>query len=333
MSNITVFNPSSSVPAYAQATKGQLSSVALALAGNTNTGKRISIKGGVFRLVTGGKEVAAIEDRHLDVVIVAAAPKVSRTFYGVKYEEGQATAPTCWSADGDKPDASVKAKCAPTCAACPNNVAGSGQGTSRACSFSQRVAVVLANDIEGDVLQLTLPAQSIFGKGEGDNRPLQEYARYYAAQGHDISKFITRMKFDTAAAVPKLFFKAMRWQSDEEFAITSEAGKSADAIKAITMTVSQTDGVAPAVAAPAPLDLPGKPPKAAPAPQVEDDEPPVAPPKAAKSAKAKPAPKEYDNGGGEEATPEPEVKKAAPKAAAAPGAGLQGVLADWDDEE
>jgi hypothetical protein len=147
MSNLTTFNPSQ-LPSFAR--KGELSSIAKALTGGGTGGtsmKRISTKGGVFRLIAGGKEVAAIEDRHLDVVIVNAAPKVSRTFYAGQFVEGQATAPNCWSADGDLPDASVAEPQSKSCATCPQNVKGSGQGDSRACRFSQRLAVVLANDI------------------------------------------------------------------------------------------------------------------------------------------------------------------------------------------
>ena len=79
MSNVTLFNPSQA-PAFAR--NNTLSDTALALTGG-GTGsstKRISIKGGVFRLVAGGKEIAAIDERHLDVIIVKAAPKVSRIF-------------------------------------------------------------------------------------------------------------------------------------------------------------------------------------------------------------------------------------------------------------
>lgn len=337
MSNIQVFNPSANMPAHAKS--AVLDAVSAALAGGGATGKRISIKGGVFRLFSGGKEITAIDDRFLDVVIVAAAPKVSRTFYAGKFVEGQNTAPSCWSANGDAPDSACTSKQAPTCASCPQNMKGSGQGDSRACSFNQRIAVVLANNVDGDVLQLTLPSQSIFGKGDGENRPLQEYARFYAAQNISVSKFVTRLRFDTQSATPKLFFKAMRWLSDDEYETTTEQGTSPEAIKAITMTVSQQDGVAPAVAAAAPLGIAGTPPKAkpvaaptpAPEPEAEDDEPPVAPPKAARVAKAKPAPKEYDNGGEE---PEPEVKKAAaaPAKAAPAGGGLNAVLSAWDDE-
>jgi len=244
MSNLTTFNPSQ-LPSFAR--KGELSSIAKALTGgSTGTSmKRISTKGGVFRLIAGGKEVAAIEDRHLDVVIVNAAPKVSRTFYAGQFVEGQASAPNCWSADGDLPDASIAEPQAKSCATCPQNVKGSGQGDSRACRFSQRLAVVLANDIEGDVMQLTLAATSIFGKEDGDKRPLQAYARYLAAQNISPETLVTRLKFDTKAAVPKLFFQPVRWLDDVEFDTVTAKGQTEDARRSITMSVSQADGIKP----------------------------------------------------------------------------------------
>ena len=58
MSNVALFNPSQA-PAFAKA-RGELSAMAKALAGGGGGGKRVSIKGGVFRLVNNGKEVAAM---------------------------------------------------------------------------------------------------------------------------------------------------------------------------------------------------------------------------------------------------------------------------------
>lgn len=338
MSNIQVFNPAANRPAFA--TKGELSAVTKALAGGGASGKRVSIKGGVFRLIADGKEVAAIDERYLDVVIVNAAPKVARTMYEGTYDDANAAAPICWSSDGVTPDTGVKSPCATSCATCPNNQKGSGQGDTRACRFSQRVAVVLANDIDGEVMQLSLPATSIFGKAEGDNRPLQDYARFHAAQGNDISMMVTRLKFDTAVATPKLFFKAMRWLEADEFETTSAKGASIEAIQAITLTVSQQDRVPP-VAAAAPVALPGKKPVAAPVP-AEDDEPPAPAPRRAaapvveeepaapapKRARAKPAALPPEP---EEDVPAPAVKKQAAPAPVASG-NLASVLGDWDDE-
>lgn len=325
MSNVSLFNPSN-VPAFAR--KAEMSDIAKALAGGGGaSGHRVSIKGGVFRLVSDGKEVAAIDERFLDVVIVKAAPKIARVFYAAKYDkEATAAAPDCQSNDGDKPDPKSKNQQSETCASCPNNVAGSGQGNSRACRYQQRLAVTLANDIEGDVMQLSLPATSIFGKEEGDNRPLQAYARWLVAQGVDPSTVVTRMKFDTASESPKLFFKAMRWLTDDEFAEATKQGNTDEAKKAITMDAGSMDmGKPPADA------LKGAAPKAkaAPAPQAEEeDEAPAPAPKA--KAKAKPAPVAED---GEEAE-EPVVKKApAAKPTAVPGKkALADVVADWDDE-
>ena len=247
MSELTTFNPTK-LPAFAKS--AELSSLAKSLAGGVGTStKRISTKGGVFRLIAGGKEVAAIEDRHLDVVIVQAAPKISRTFYAGTYEEGATSAPTCWSADGDKPDASIEEPQSDACATCPQNAKGSGQGDSRACRFSQRLAVVLANDMEGDVMQLTLAATSIFGKEDGDKRPLQAYARYLAAQNINPETLVTRLRFDTKAAVPKLFFQPVRWLTDDEYEVCNKKGKTPEAKNAITMSVAKGDSK-PALAAP-----------------------------------------------------------------------------------
>lgn len=311
MSNIVEFNPAAKVPAFAK----KESPLTKALAGSGGGGKRISIKGGVFRLIAEGKEVAAIPDRHLDVVIVNAAPSVSRTYYSGTYVEGQSSAPLCWSPDGVKPDPEVKTPQSSACATCPQNAKGSGQGDSRACKFSQRLAVVLANDVGGDVLQLQAPATSVFGKEEGsNNRPLQAYARWLAAQSVNPGAVVTRMSFDIKATQPKLFFAATRWLTDDEFAVCEKQGQTEEAKRAVTLTVYQQDEVA------APLVLDGKPPakaKAAPAPRpvpVAEEEPAAEEPAAAPE--------------------EPVKRKEAPKATAPKkAADLSSVISNWDADD
>jgi hypothetical protein len=324
MSNITLFN-SSNVPAFAR--NNELSDTAKALTGGTGAStKRISIKGGVFRLVAGGKEITSIEDRHLDVVIVRAAPKVSRIFYAGAYDADKIVRPECWSNDGEKPDASLESPQNKTCMGCPQNEAGSGMGNSRACRFQQRLAVVLADNLEGDVLQLTLPATSIFGKEDGDKRPLQAFARYLAAQTPPVNpeQIVTRMKFDTKAESPKLFFQPVRWLTDDEYPAVVAQSESDDAKKAVTLTVAQADGVKAA-----PMAIPGAAPKAAvkpaPAPAVEEDEAEEAPAPKAKAPKTKPAADVDD---------EPEVRKETAKASAVPAkkSKLADIVSDWDDE-
>lgn len=214
--------------------------------------KRISIRGGVWRMIVNGKEVAKNEDRAMNVVIVAAADKVSRTFYAKQYSEGgEVTAPDCWSANGDFPDQRVTTPQAKRCMDCRQNEKGSGMGDSRACRYSQRLAVVLASDLEGAVMQLTLPAASIFGSGEPGKWPLQTYARMIGGKGVPITAVVTEMRFDTDSATPRLTFKPIRVLTPEEHSIVIEQGKSQAATRAITMTVAETDGAkaAPALAA------------------------------------------------------------------------------------
>ena len=306
MSNVALFS-GSNVPAFAK--KATISSLAKSLAGGAGGGggKRISIKGGVFRLLVDGKEVASIDERFLDVVIVNAAPKIGRTFYMKSYDADAPSGPDCWSADGEKPDASAASPQSSTCATCPQNIKGSGNGESRACRYSQRLAVVLANDIEGHVMQLQLPATSIFGKDEGDNRPLQAYARYLVAQETSPEMLVTRMKFDTKSEAPKLFFKPMRWLTEEEYEVSVRQGQTEDAKKAVTMTVAPAEKAAPA----APLQLEGEKPKAA----------------AKKPAK----PKVEEEG--EEEDVEPTVRKAdSDKPAPTTKSSLSKLAAQWDDE-
>jgi hypothetical protein len=300
MSNVTVFNPTKA-PSFAKT--GELSTIAKSLTGGNGgmSGKNISIKGGVFRLISDGKEIAAIDDRHLDVVIVAAAPKVGRTFYMGKYEEGKTTSPSCWSADGDKPDASIAAPQHANCADCPQNIQGSGEGNSRACRFSQRIAVVLANDMRGDPLALSLPATSIFGKDNGGNMPLQAYARWLAAQNINPEHVVTRLRFDTKAAVPKLFFKAMRWLTDDEFEGVTEKMEAEATKKMVVMSFSAPQQQ---VAAPA---LEGTRPKAA--------------------AKKKEVVEESDDS-------EPEVRKeSAPTNAVPKKSGIAATVDAWDTDD
>lgn len=301
MSNIALFS-GSNVPAFAK--KGELSDLAKSLAGGVGGGgKRVSIKGGVFRLLVGGKEVAAIDERYLDVVVVNAAPKIGRTFYAKAYDGETLSGPDCWSADGETPSPEAANRQSDRCATCPQNVKGSGMGESRACRFSQRLAVVLANDIDGDVMQLQLPATSIFGKEEGDKRPLQAYARYLAAQGVSPETLVTRMQFDTKAEAPKLFFKPMRWLTEEEYESSVRQGQTEDAKRAVTMTVAKTDKVA------APLALEGTKPKAKAAPKAEE-----------------PAVEEEEN------APPTKRKSKSEEPAAAGKPNLAKLAAQWDDE-
>lgn len=239
MSNVSLFK--GGLPSYLQTV--ELDETTKALMGGGGGSKRISIRGGVFRMIVDGEEVAKNEDRSMNIVIVRAQPKVGRTFYeGTYVEGGEVKPPSCWSHDGVAPDASVKSPQSPQCATCPQNIKGSGQGDSRACRYSQRIAVVLENDIEGNVYQVSLPAKSIFGKPTSEDKmPMQAYVKYLAGHRTPVGAVVTQMRFDTSEAVPVLKFRAIRPLEEAEYLACREQAASPDAEAAVTMTVYQAD--------------------------------------------------------------------------------------------
>lgn len=319
--DIVAFNPAQ-LPAFARNRKNP-SALSKALAGSGGGGyqHKLSIKGGVFRLLALGKEIASIEERYIDVVLIGATPKVGRIYYGVKFSESETAAPKCQSMDGVKPDAGVTDKQSETCAACPMNIKGSGEGDTKGCRYFQRVALVLANDLGGNILQLTVPSKSLFGKEENGNYPLKAYALWLGAQGIDPDIVVTRIKFDTRESAPKLFFRAVRHLTDEEFAVVESQISNPAAQNAINNVSDENAAVASE-----PQEAP-KGPQFPPDDEAEDTPPP---PKPAKKAKAKPAPEEVVADDDEE----PQVRKggtAQAKPAQSPS--LAAVVADWDTDD
>ncbi len=216
------------------------------LAGNPVGGPRISIKGGRFREIIGGEQVRTFKGEQLNVVVVNAAP-VSRTYFEGTYDPNSATPPRCWSADTKvpSPDVPEANRMASSCANCPMNVKGSGQGESRACRFNQRIAVTVEGDDTNTVYQMQLPATSIFGEPVKGHMGMQAYAKLLDTHSTPIIAVVTGITFDEDNEVPKLFFKPVRPLDEDELKAAVAARDSAEALAAITMTVSQTDGVTP----------------------------------------------------------------------------------------
>lgn len=307
MSNITLFQTGNvALPDYLR----EGDDITKALAGHSGN-KQISIKGGVWRMIVGGEEIAKNEDRAMNFIVLAANQHVNRTFYMGKYEEGKDAQPACWSADGKTPNEEVPAatRQCDSCAACPQNIAGSGEGNSRACRYSRRLAVALENDIEGNVYRLQLPAKSIFGKPDGDKMPLDAYAKFLSGHGVPITGVVTEARFDTSEAVPVLRFKAIRPLTRAEWEAAKIAAKSEDALKAIEFkqVVRQDTQQAAVFQAPTPA------------------------PKAVKAAKPAPAPVEEPD---DEETPEPVVRAAKkPAAVERTPKDVAAVLDQWGDDD
>jgi len=245
--------------------------------GGGGNSKRISIKGGVFRKIVGGKEVAAIEDRSMNVIFVRMAHDPSRTYYSQGYQEGGKISPACWSTNSKTPDPEVKKPQAPSCDRCPQSVKGSGQGgTGTACRMQWRTAVVLPTDPSGDVMQLVIPAKSCFGESENGKYPFRPYVQFLAANSISAGRVVTKMSFDTKSPVPRILFSAVAAVEQDDIDTIKEQGQSSSAENAIKLTVYQMDeGSAPAQPARVMVDAPDEAPAEAAVEEGEDAPEPV----------------------------------------------------------
>lgn len=250
MSNIALLNQD--LPDFLQ-TAG-VSELTKALAGKTGA-KRIVPKNGIFRKMVGGEEMGKVKG-NLDVVIVNASPKVGRIFYAKAWTpDADPSAPDCFSNDGIAPDAGATAPQASRCDTCAQNIKGSGQGTSKACRYSRRIAVNLVEDfgtsLEGEVYQLNLASKSLFGEGVGDNsHTFENYTKYLANNGKSLDYVVTTLSFNENNDNQSVLFTPARFINKQEYAVTSEAAKKPETQKLVIMTPYQADMAGKSLPAP-----------------------------------------------------------------------------------
>ena len=242
MSNISIFQQQNSV-----ATNREVSELSKALAdsGGGSTSRRITMSKGVFRRIVNGKEAGKVKDGFLNVIVINALPKVSRQFYATAFDPDAApTLPDCWSNQGDVPDAKAANPQSASCATCPQNIDGSGtNGKGRACRFNRRIAVLLENDMSGDIYQFNIPAKSLFGKGVGNTHPFESYIKFLPANGESIDRIITQIAFDENETADVLKFTPVRHLTDEEIDVVETAQATQESKRVIQLTVAQQDGV------------------------------------------------------------------------------------------
>lgn len=298
MSDLTLLNQD--LPDFLQ-TAG-VSELTKQLAGRAGV-KRIVPKNGIFRKTVGGEEMGKVKG-NLNVIVVSASPKVGRIFYAKQWTpEAEPSAPDCFSNDGQAPDASSANPQASRCDSCDQNIKGSGQGNSKACRYSRRIAVVLEEDfgssLEGEVYQMNLASKSLFGDSVGDNtHPFESYTKYLANNGKSLDYVVTQLSFNEDNDNQSILFTPTRFINKAEYAVTSKVAAKPEVQKMVIMTPYQAD-----VAGKPKLEAP-KPVKATPV--TEDDA--VEEPKKRETKKAE--------------APTPTPKKS-----------LDSVVAAWTDEE
>lgn len=290
--DIALFDSPMPVPSYLQN-----SPVAKALAEQTEGGlsdfpsiNRISLRNAKFRFNVKGVEVAVHKGDFLDVIIIAANPYVSRTWYAKKFNDDEpGTRPDCYSHDGRTPEEDSPMVQSAACATCPQNVKGSavgGDGKAKACGYGKRVIVVSDGDIPGIAFALDVKAQGLFG----DDNPAQKqynlksYIEALKTNGLIIPAVVTRLSFDDKASVSKLFMKPVRPLTADEWAQV-EARLNDPAIREMLADIDNKTEAgkpvgqpAPAIAAPAvaPAGFPTGNGGAAPAPARGRGRPPAA---------------------------------------------------------
>lgn len=154
-----------------------------------------------------------------------------RAYYPGTYNPAASAAPTCWSADGKAPDASVKDKQAAICNGCPQSVKGSKVMEGRemvACSSHRMIAVAPAFDLASDPLRLKIAVTSDYDKEVVEHGwyAFRQYVDWLKSRGvMHTALVVTKMKFDPNPAYPKLLFALDRVLTQTEVAQVKEAAK------------------------------------------------------------------------------------------------------------
>ena len=248
MSNLTTLKE---MPQHLQNVK--LDDFTKAFSSSGGSIKRITLRGRVFRLVDGGKEISKNTDPFMDVVIINGSKTVQKTWYAGEYNPDETSIPNCWSSDGERPDADVPDPQGARCKECAQAIKGSAGAGRAACRYSMRLAVVLANNTSGDIYQLILPQKSLFGQGDVDHMPFLQYAKYVAQSGYNLNMMATRMTFDTDSDFPKLLFSNAEFLDSDGYADAVEQGESPIAVNAgrLNFTARKSEAEIPRMVAPA----------------------------------------------------------------------------------
>ena len=272
MSNVTLFSKQE-LPDFLQ--NAGVSELTKQIAGRARV-KRIVPKNGIFRKVVGGEEMGKVKG-NLDVVIINTLPQVGRIFYAQAWSaDAEPTSPDCFSNDGRSPDPKANNPQSSRCDSCDQNTKGSGQGQSKACRYSRRIAVLLAEDfdtnLEGEVYQMNLASKSLFGAGDANNaHTFESYAKYLSSNGRSIDQIVTQISFNENNDNQSVLFTPTRYINRHEYEISQRVADTPETKALISMTPSQADGVVKkpvAIEAPVPTPTPRPAPKAV----VEEEE-------------------------------------------------------------
>lgn len=172
----------------------------------------LSIEGKVFAVVRGGeRELMYTRDANgnptkapaseLDIIVLRAAPGLSKMYYSKAYVQGSKERPDCYSADGKAPAVDAKAPQSRACATCPHNQWGSKineKGVkSKACTDVKKLAIAPAGSPE-DAMLLRIPPSSL--------KNWDKYVSDLKRRGRNPTNVATKLSFDYEVTHPVMTF-------------------------------------------------------------------------------------------------------------------------------
>lgn len=259
MSNELIVAPPGA-PAYLASFLGgmpTLAGIADNISGGLSSGSahpRISIKGSRWRIQDVQGDVQVAQTLHLDAIIVDANPFLSKTFYAQAYNPAdmEVRAPDCFSDNGAGPSSRAEKPQAAVCSSCPHNAWGSkinpNGSKSKACADSKKLAVLLADNPEGAVYELRVPAASMAN--------LAAALKSLQQRGIPAPAVVIRMTFDPQADFPKIVFTPTGYATEAQLTSVKEVmgtGEVAEAVGSLdTVRVGGAPAITAPVAAPAP---------------------------------------------------------------------------------
>jgi len=249
------------IPSYALATQSDRAMNADALIGiSTGYPASIRIKASKFRVVDGNgneqilKPSELASGEFLPVVVLATRRGLNKVYYASAYDPNQAeaSAPDCFSLDGDKPDASVKTAQCTNCATCPKNAFGSGRNQAgmptkgKACADNKTIAVLY----KGGVYQFKIPPASLKNWGL--------FVKKLDSHEVSIGAVITYIGFDENADYSVLTFAAAGFVKQEQMEAIARF-RSSQEVREITNYMPSTSTPTPATQIAAPVAAHTKP--------------------------------------------------------------------------
>lgn len=204
-----------------------------------NTVPSLSYEGKTWQIVKDGNKTK-LQSKNNDgdmvpipvmrIILLNFNAERGRAYYPGTYNPSQVSAPTCWSADGKAPDPSVKEKQHSVCQGCPQSVKGSKVQDGKemvACSSHRLLAVAPAFEIESEPLRLKIAVTSDYDKEIVEHGwfALRQYVDFLKSRGiSHTGMVVTKIKFDSNVAYPKLLFALDRLLSAEEIQQVRRAG-------------------------------------------------------------------------------------------------------------